>query len=519
MATTNDFLITEAEMASDANYPSKVSGSIPNPGTNKAVTKDEGNSYYSNWDPAPLAAFTNNQCVPYQYWTPIASPTPSVTPTVTPSVTETPSITVTPSVSVTPVSSVTPTPTETPSVSISATPASTPGATLTPTPTETPSVTPTPSISDTPAASPAPGASTTPTPTETPSVTPTETPSVTPTETPSVTPTPSISDTPAASPAPGASTTPTPTETPSVTPTETPSVTPSETPSVTPSETPSVTPTETPTPTPSTPNVTFNWDNWENPSPYIDSDIVVDGTTYSGGTATGTFTKPGAVSVLIQQNSSTTTGETGRFTLTITDTTTSTVLYNNVVDMSVTSYSNVQSFTFTTTPTHVYSIVAKGELVPVAPSATPSVTPDPSVTPTPTPSTSEIPAPSVTPSPIGNVQKIATVNVKSVSSSQFLVVNSHPGVPSSTTITGSPTGVNGLNRYLVPGDGVTTQYTTWQITKLPAVGTADDVSFVRILVNGSVVQTVNINIFDPFDVAVNATINSNDVVSIEVQEG
>jgi hypothetical protein len=171
---------------------------------------------------------------------------------------------------------------------------------------------------------------------------------------------------------------------------------PAPTPSVTPSETPA--PSITPTPTPSIPFATFNYDNWENASPWIDSDIFLDGVIIPGvgGTTTGTFTYPGATSITLAQRTTSTSGETGRFIFTVTDTTTSTVIYSGDVNETAPPDKIVHSTTFTTTPGHVYSIVARGELVPVVPSATPTPTPSTSeiLAPTPTPTPSETPAPS-----------------------------------------------------------------------------------------------------------------------------
>jgi hypothetical protein len=150
-------------------------------------------------------------------------------------------------------------------------------------------------------------------------------------------------------------TTATPTPAPTSTPTSTP--TPTNTPTATPTPTPTNTPTPTPTPLPAT----ILYYNDEYPSPYVDSDLEIEGTIYpvGGGTGQGTFGNvPGNSSVLAKQLSTTSTGLLGGYTLIVRNITDSTTPFNNTTSSIVTGNYIMNSYTFTAAAGKTYAISA-----------------------------------------------------------------------------------------------------------------------------------------------------------------
>lgn len=105
------------------------------------------------------------------------------------------------------------------------------------------------------------------------------------------------------------------------------------------------------------PPATINWDNSEIASPWFDSDLDIGG-TFFGATASGSVSVAGNTSVYIQQLSSTTSGNVGRFTLTITNVTDGVVLYTDVIDNTIASYTSLHNYTLFAEAGKVYSVVA-----------------------------------------------------------------------------------------------------------------------------------------------------------------
>ena len=109
---------------------------------------------------------------------------------------------------------------------------------------------------------------------------------------------------------------------------------------------------------------TFNWSNDEFASPYIDSDLVVNGITYAGTDGSGTFTLPPNTFTTVQQKSDeNAVGTSANWTLKITNVTDGIVVYSNLVTglavFGPGAYQTIQQTTFTALPGKTYSIVAK----------------------------------------------------------------------------------------------------------------------------------------------------------------
>jgi hypothetical protein len=107
---------------------------------------------------------------------------------------------------------------------------------------------------------------------------------------------------------------------------------------------------------------TINWSNYEFPSPYIDSDIEINGTTYAGGAASGTFTVPGGSTVVSNQKSGTSSGQIGLYRLTVTNNTNSITLYNTTITQTVSSYVTIQTYSFDAEPGKTYTIAASSDV-------------------------------------------------------------------------------------------------------------------------------------------------------------
>ena len=112
-------------------------------------------------------------------------------------------------------------------------------------------------------------------------------------------------------------------------------------------------------------NATVNWAQYEYfPSPWIDNDLYIDYVLLAGGyTGTsGSLSFVSGSSIYVNQNCQTTSGQTGSFTLTVRNETDAATLYNNTLNSVVTSYTNLQSFTFNTSASKVYSVTASSNI-------------------------------------------------------------------------------------------------------------------------------------------------------------
>jgi hypothetical protein len=103
---------------------------------------------------------------------------------------------------------------------------------------------------------------------------------------------------------------------------------------------------------------TINWYNYEQPTPYVDSDLEINGIIYAGASAQGTFSVAGNSSVLAKQLSSTSTGTSGNYNLIIKNITDNITVYDNTVIAVVSSYIIVNSNTFTAEAGKIYAISA-----------------------------------------------------------------------------------------------------------------------------------------------------------------
>ena len=105
--------------------------------------------------------------------------------------------------------------------------------------------------------------------------------------------------------------------------------------------------------------VRLNWSNADGDG--IDCDLYINGNLQGGGTtSSGYVMVPANSTVIVGQNSSTTSGLLGRFDLTISNTTDSTTLYTNTVYAIVSTYQAVQGYAFVAKPNNAYQITAYG---------------------------------------------------------------------------------------------------------------------------------------------------------------
>jgi hypothetical protein len=112
-------------------------------------------------------------------------------------------------------------------------------------------------------------------------------------------------------------------------------------------------------------NATINWAQYEYfPSPWIDNDLYIDYVLLAGGyTGTsGSLSFVSGSSIYVNQNCQTTSGQTGSFTLTVRNETDAATLYNNTLNSVVTSYTNLQSFTFNASSSKIYSVTASSNI-------------------------------------------------------------------------------------------------------------------------------------------------------------
>lgn len=122
--------------------------------------------------------------------------------------------------------------------------------------------------------------------------------------------------------------------------------------------------------------VRLNWSNTDGPG--IDSDLYINGNLQGGGTtSSGYIEVPANSSVIVGQNSGSTSGLLGRFDLTIINVTESNTLYSNTVYAVVSTYQTLHSYTFVAEPNNVYQITAYGL---VATTTTTTITPPPTTT-------------------------------------------------------------------------------------------------------------------------------------------
>jgi hypothetical protein len=118
--------------------------------------------------------------------------------------------------------------------------------------------------------------------------------------------------------------------------------------------TPTVTPTVTPTPGPAT----INWSNYEYPSPYVDSDLYINGSLYAGGAASGTFTVSPNTSITVEQKSNTSSGYNAEYSLSVYNNTDGVFVYDQTYLGVVSFYQTVLSHTFTALSSKTYTITA-----------------------------------------------------------------------------------------------------------------------------------------------------------------
>ena len=112
-------------------------------------------------------------------------------------------------------------------------------------------------------------------------------------------------------------------------------------------------------------NATVNWAQYEYyPSPWIDNDLYIDYVLLADGyTGTsGSLSFSSGSSIYVNQNCQTTSGQTGSFRLKIRNETDSVTLYQNTLTSVVTSYTNLQSFTFNASSSKVYSVTASSDI-------------------------------------------------------------------------------------------------------------------------------------------------------------
>jgi hypothetical protein len=108
----------------------------------------------------------------------------------------------------------------------------------------------------------------------------------------------------------------------------------------------------------------INWSNDEFASPYIDSDLVINGVTYAGADASGTFTLPPNTPTNVQQKSDeNAVGTSATWTLVITNVTDGVIVYSNLTTglpvFGPGAYQIIQQTNFTAASGKTYSIVAK----------------------------------------------------------------------------------------------------------------------------------------------------------------
>ena len=116
-------------------------------------------------------------------------------------------------------------------------------------------------------------------------------------------------------------------------------------------------------------NATINWSQYEySQSPWIDNDLYVDYVLLGGGVTgtTGSLSFVSGSSIYVNQNCQTTSGQTGSFRLKIKNETDSTIVYNYLIRSVVTSYTNLQSVTFTALANKVCSVTASSDIYAVS---------------------------------------------------------------------------------------------------------------------------------------------------------
>ena len=109
--------------------------------------------------------------------------------------------------------------------------------------------------------------------------------------------------------------------------------------------------------------VTIDWSNSELDSPYIDSDLIINGTTYAGSDISGTFTLAANTYTNVKQNSDqNVVGTSANWSLVIINLTDSVVVYSNIITglpaFGPGAYQVIQQTNFTALSGKTYSIVA-----------------------------------------------------------------------------------------------------------------------------------------------------------------
>ena len=248
---------------------------------------------------------------------------------------------------------------------------------------------------------------------------------------------------------------------------------------------------------------TINWYNYELPSPYVDSDLEINGTLYAGGTAQGSFNVAGNSSVLAKQLSATSSGILGGYNLIIKNITDSTVVYDNTVTAVVSTYSIINSNTFTAAAGKIYAISAStfDATIPTTTTTTTTTTSTTTTTTTETPTTSTTTTTTTTTAPVGT-WKIANssddLDISGISiggSSGVVTIGSFPSTPS-TNIEGTTQLISIPGTYTVTLVLVTSGTTGQTIKITDSNGTVQtqtipnpnsgDITFTNVYFNASV---------------------------------
>jgi len=104
---------------------------------------------------------------------------------------------------------------------------------------------------------------------------------------------------------------------------------------------------------------TIRYLNIESPSPYVDSDLYINSSLVAAGNQqSGSIIVSGSSSVSINQNSVSSSGLVGGYTLIVKNITDNTIVYNNTNNLTISSYTVVNSASFIATASKTYEITA-----------------------------------------------------------------------------------------------------------------------------------------------------------------
>ena len=106
----------------------------------------------------------------------------------------------------------------------------------------------------------------------------------------------------------------------------------------------------------------LNYSQIEQGSPYVDTDLAINGITVEATSGSGSESVNGGSTVIVQQNSKQSDSIPAYFLLSIYNETTATYIYNNIVTWmtsGVYTYQTIQSYSFTAVPGNIYTIKTK----------------------------------------------------------------------------------------------------------------------------------------------------------------